>query len=335
MNINSHQHVDPIGTEHAILEILPQVDPKNMARILRYTKDKTPQHNIKNRSRTFSQFTLDDSHYPRSKTISKIFKHLKALTTLNINLNWLSFSHRGIQRLTESLKHNKNISLLHLHISRAQFQMDPFSLCQTLENSLSNLPKMRIKLSFSVRGYESEECLLSLLNNLREIRAFNSVELTFTYFHDASKLQAFTTLLAKCKYLCDISLDFKNCTLQTRTGSQNLLGDFKEIKSLKNLKILFDSCNTISYLELCLLVSAIKEIVQRSKIEITFNKCANTISVVDWWLFQRLIQNIDNSQKRIKIKFIGRKNRCPLFFIIIFLLFAVILSLLPFIPLIL
>jgi len=333
--LNSH-HVDSLSPKHAILEILPQVDPKNMAKILRYTKDKTPQHNIKYRSFTFSRFTLDDSHYPRAKIISEIFKQLKALTSLNINLNWLSFSHRGIQRLTESLKHNKNISFLHLQISRAQFKMDPFSLCQALENSLSNLPKMRIKLSFSVRGYESEECLLSLLDNLREIRAFTSVDLTFTYFNDASKLQAFTTLLAKCKYLCDISLHFKDCTLQTRTGSQNLLGDFnfKGIRSLKNLKILFEGCNRIRYPGLCLLASAIKEITKRSRIEIIFKKCTNTISVIDWWLFRRSIKNIDNSNKRIEIKFSGPKNRCPLFVILIFVLFVITLFLLPFIPVI-
>jgi len=296
--MHQNSNVDSISPQHAILEILPQV---KMDKILQYKKDKTLQQDIKNKSCISHQFSIDHLNHPCIQNLTNIFKQLKPLKYLNMNLSYLLYSHEGMQRLTESLKHNKNLSLLHLHASMTLFPISPFSLCQALNNSLADLPKLQIRLSFSVSRSDGDDYLISLLRSLSKIRSFTSIDLAFSNYSDRAKLQTLIALLMECNYLCNISLAFKSCAFQP-----DLFGDLKEIKSLKNFKILFENCR-VSSPRLRLLASVVKKLARKSNIQITFKNCDDSLSVVDWWLFRRSLKNGKNYQK-IEVKFIGGKG---------------------------
>jgi len=301
--------MNSIYPEHTILDLSRQTKTNKISKILLFISEKSPQHNLKYKFRTFQKVSLNhSSNLPLHKTITS-FKQLKTLKSVDIDLNWLFTSHQGIYILQESLKHNKNLSFLHFHPSKLPFKMDAASLRKTLKKRIATFRHMRIKLSFSASNHETEDLLTPLLKNLGKIRGLTSADLTFSDDYESLQIQKFLALLKKSKSLSNLSLNFRFCAFHEPKDWKNFFESLKEIKSLRNSNLFFDYCRYLSSPGLRLIASTVNEITEKSNIQIVFHHCVNTISRVDWWLFSWSIKK-GNRSYQAETKFIGKNEKC-------------------------
>jgi len=339
IKMKSRHPRNSIFSEHVALDIKPTRSIKTQPKITKFfpsTQEKTLFQNIKERSKTLSKSSLKfTNQYSKNFLIEKTttnFKRLKTLTRLDIDLSWISFCHKGIRRLIESLKHHKNLKLLHFYTSKSltnYLHSNILSLCKAL-NTIQGLPKLEIKLSFSASTFDSNADLATLLECFSKIRCFTSTCLTFSSFDDLSEIQKFIAILKKCNSLSKLNLGLKYCTLSPPEKFQSLVEGLKEIKPLKELRMTLDDCRKVSNSGLSLLTPTLKEIAKDMELQIIFKDCSNTISIVDWWLWKYSLRN-----NKISTKFTGKTGKYPkgVWFIVCLVLLGVVLF--PFLPLVL
>jgi len=182
------------------------------------------------------------------KTIFANLKELRSLRSLAIDLSLFPDPHKSINEFLESLKYLKNLSLLHLHFSQSENtsfpQREVSSASQKLRalskalRKISGLPKLKIKLTFSLVQTRSEEFLMSL-KKFSKLESFISVDITLNEY-DFLGIKETILSFKKSKSLSQISLTLDECIphpQDPQTGFHELKTSFKEIKSLKDLRI--------------------------------------------------------------------------------------------------
>jgi len=235
------------------------------------------------------------------------------------------------------LKHLKNLSLLHLHFSQSENTSWPqravFSAGQKLRafskalKKIPGLPKMKIKLSFSLVNAISDEFLMSL-RSLSQLENFTSVDIMLNLYRFSSVKE---TLLAfkKSKSLSQLSITLDECIPNPQDpwiGFKELQKSFKEIKSLKNLRIDLKTDCGITSSNFKGLVPIFKEIAEFVNLEMIFGTSNLSLNLA----FVKEIPNLRHRSSKINAQFPGLLRAvclqlCALF-VVIFMMFNIFKS---------
>ncbi len=220
------QHIHP---DHLILNIKSPSQPSQITRILPFKTEKRMNHIIKEKSRTFHNFSLKESPHPSSLSSCRLisnFKQLKALTCLNIDLIWLFYTQKSIIHLLfESLKHLKDLRQIHFHTDKlytAFLGRNLKPLCQAI-SEIDSFPRLKVTLSLSISNFVRKEQLSTLLNGFTKLRCLGSIHLTFSHYDDISRIQQYITLLKTSKSLSQLNLTLDTCRFDDMERLQSLL----------------------------------------------------------------------------------------------------------------
>jgi len=295
---------------------------------------------VKKRSQTLQTLSLsiDDSsedpqNIPTKKIIANL-KHLKSLRYLKIDLHWLPDHHQSLRQFLESLKHLKNLSLLRFDFDQLKTSSFPqrvvYSTGQKLQalskglKKISGLPKMKIKLSFSLLRVRNDEFLMSL-RSFSQLESFASADITLHLYH-FWRIQETILALKKSKSLSQLSLTLDDCIPDSQTGFKELQTAFKEIKPLKNLRIDLKTDCGITSSNLKELVPIFREIAQSVHLEMIFATSNFSLNLA----FLKEMPNLRDRSLAIHAQFPGLLRTlcvqlCALF-IAIFMIFNVFKS---------
>lgn len=328
--VHHHHHVNP---NHVILNITPE--PK-FTKILHYRQNKSIDQTIKEappivQSLSLNNTTQDPLTFQVSAFIAKV-KKIKSLKSLNIDLEWLSYiHHKTAHKLFEAVKHLKNPPKLNFDINKSHvifLKSRILCLWQSLK-LLQYFPEMQIKLSLKIVGLGKNENAKRLLETFSRLKGFISANLTFLYFTDISEIQELITTLKTSKSLSKLYMTLDLSTIDPHIKLQNLLECLAGIESLRDTRVYIKKCHTITYSGLQGLLSPLKEIAQKFNLEIVFDDCLNSITVIEWWSFVKALKKLSHPHT-IRAKFIGNKGRVPPFLVCaIFLLVIVFVVMFP------
>ncbi len=304
----------PADPNHITLNISPETNPSSKpSKILRFSRDRTINQALKERSRTFHQLSLNyaslDAYYVQAERVIINLKQLKSLAYLNIDLRWLTNIYKDTPRLFESLKHLKNLKVLHFHASEIYTVVHSPSLPSLCENirKLNTLLRCEIKLSLSIFKYVIPEQLKKLLESFSKLKRLSSVQITF-FNYDLPHIQQAIITFKNSKSLHNLSLLIDQCELGPPNQLQDLLGTFTSMKSLKDSKFGLKKCDDVTYLRLKELLPILKEVTRVINFELAFEKCTQSITLLEQWKFKRAVKNIKSS-KKIQANFVSEKKK--------------------------
>jgi len=210
------------------------------------------------------------------------------------------------------LKYFKNLSLLHLHFSQsenASFPQREISLASQKLRALSKnlrkisgLPKMKIKLSFSLVQTRNEEFLMSL-KRFSKLESFTSVDMALNEY-DFSGIKETILSFKKSKSLSQISMTLDECIphpQDPQTGFHELKTGFKEIKSLKDLRIDLQTDCGITSSNFKELVPIFKEIGEFVNLKMIFVTSSLSLNLA----FVKEMPSLRRKSSKINAKFPG------------------------------
>jgi len=297
----------PLNSQHVTLNIQPpQI---KMTKPLQYLLQKHVHSSVKEYSRSLhklSLLNLDKSQHSFliQKAVANL-KQTKFLSHLDIEIGSFPSTH-GLQRLVESFKHLKNLSVLHFHVVSFSNASYTISLCQSLKRLFHDLPKMQVKLTLSAA--DGDRHCGRLLQRFTKVRNFTSARLNFSKYLDSSKIEESIAIFKESKSLSDLSVTLSSCTIYPSIRLQNLFASLKFIKSLKNSRVYLKNCVSITNYGLQKILPLLKGLNNHlQNLEIVFENCGNSITRLEWWLFISSIRRLRTSCK-ISANFIGAKK---------------------------
>ena len=104
---------DDLDSDDVVLDLPPRA---KISRIIRHSRDKPIKQILQEKTRTFHTLSLSWGYMVwngESRKLVANLKHLKSLRCLNIDLDWFLSINKGLSELAESLKHLKNLSVIH------------------------------------------------------------------------------------------------------------------------------------------------------------------------------------------------------------------------------
>jgi len=275
--MSSHQPLSLHKSHDIILNIKPQ--KQTTSKVLRFKQDKKPKQALKNGFRTCHQFPfvylgILTNYLEPQKLISHL-KQLKALRYLTLDLTYLlKIPKHYIPKIFIALRYIKSLSVLRFEHKRISYLLEPnfHELYRAIPiiNSLSG-----VQVEFSLETWrmaiDEKTKLSTLLESFNKLERFTSVDKTFLRNVDIVPILEVIGTLKASKSLATFSVTFAKCRLfDSSSRLHELFLTLKEIKSLKNSKILFEECEAPRYKTLKTSISFIEEVGQKVNLRITF-----------------------------------------------------------------
>jgi len=314
---------DDLDYDHITLEIKSQT---RMSKILRHSRDKPIKQMRIERSRTFHTLSIPgvstDWNGENGKIVANL-KHLKSLRCLYIDLRWFLTLQKGYSQFAQSLKHLKNLSVIHFHVAERIAFLDKIP---QIYQSLCNVPIVsRAEVRLSFMGYYglTKRSFDQLLGAVSRFGCLTSVHLTCDRY-SFGEIHGIIALLQDYKSVSRIDITITKMISFFDSGSlQNLLFEsLKRIKSLKESRITFRDLGLLPFKELEILVPKLKEVVQFFNLEITFQMDSirfEQLTTSQWKEFLKSVQKSD-SPHRFSANYTGNLVRSFTFkhFLLIF-----------------
>jgi len=313
--MSSNLPADPnLHPNHITLNISPETTsiPKP-SKILRFSRDRTINQALKERSRTFHQLSLNyaslDAYYVQAQRVIINLRQLKSLTYLDIDLRWLTNIYKDTPRLFESLKHLKNLSVLRFHASEIYTVVHSPSLPSICDNipKLNTLLLAEIRLSLSIFKFVIPEQLKKLLGSFSKLKRLSSVQITF-FNYDLSHIQQAIITFKNTKSLHNLSLMIDQCELGPPNQLQDLIEALKSVKNLKDSKLCLKKCDDVTSIRLKELLPILKEVAKATNLELVFDQCKQNLTILERWKFKRAVKNIKAS-KKVQANFVSAKKK--------------------------
>ena len=268
-------HDDP-DSDDVALDIKSQA---KVSRILRYSRDKPFKQALREKSRVLHTLSLSCllanvslySFCSRNEEINKVVANLrclKKLRCLNIDLRWLLALKKGHAQFVESLKHLKNLSVIHFYVGdeAAYLYHIPH-----LYKSLCKAPivsKAEVRFSFTFYYGLAERSYSQLFRALSHFGCLTTVHLTL----DSYNLTEFFGMIAPLQDYKSVSRIYITITrMPTLSDAPRLLEFFREtlkhVKSLKDSRVTFGGLSRLLFTDLQALVPELKKAVQLSTLK--------------------------------------------------------------------
>jgi len=218
--------------------------------ILRYKGEKT----IKERPRTLSHLSLNSNKYLNLSEnhlhkLTANLKQLKSLTSLSIPLCYLPRTEQGIDRLISSIKHLKNLQVLHFiqpEVLEATLTNEQtLSLYKAL-NRLKSLPQLQIKVSLFSFALKFGQDSSAILSSFSQVKMPILLELSCNWDFGVKYLEEWIGWFKKSVSLEKLSIMFAKCEFENFANLQKFIESLPEIKSLKVSRFYFKDCRKSS-----------------------------------------------------------------------------------------
>ena len=306
-----HQHPPQRNTEvsHIALNI-PNSQPK-IPKTLHLLKKQgiTYDDFVRYRPRKLTEFPerlLRKTWQPyKAPTIVQNFKQIRSLRSLNIDMRYLSSYDtqifNQISQASSSFKHLEEICLNYWSQDNYPFPFN-FSL---LTNLFSKLKKLRqLKITIDMKGSFSKKALYEFIQIIQALPSLAtiSIEYSNSIYLNSSPGPLIQTLKLLPR-LGSLSLNFRFCSTDQGIPFLHLFRDCRNFKSLKSVRILFDSCSGFSggtfNKDLKELANNLSDLTYLKSWNLTFKKCSN-ISLIN---IIRMHRKIFKLQSNCRIKF--------------------------------
>jgi len=311
------KYIKPSSSYHTILHIKSLSKPKKkMNKLLQYLppKQKTTNQFCKDKSRIRHTLTLTGPF--DTKKLLPTLRHLKSLKCLNIDLDWLPETHQSMFRFFGSLNHLKNLKMINFYsiTGSVMFINEKVKILRkAIRKEIRGFYHLEVKLTLSTYALIRNEDGFKLLRVFCQLENLTSVDLTFLFDRDLSRVQDLLRTLKDCEALTKISLTLDTCgqifPLAQFNNPLLILGD---IKSLKNAKICFRKCSHLGPKGLDAFLPILKQIVKSVDVSIVFDACfLHDLYLYHWCKFVWSTWKFRASHK-IRTKLIGRTKSATL-----------------------
>lgn len=239
-------------------------------------------------------------------------------------MDWLPDTYTKLAQLFSSFKYLKNLKAIHFSTSSVSvtFLDEKLRTLRQIIRNFPNLDKIQIKLSFAISTSNTINDGRKMLRTFIQFEKLTSVNLSMIRFRNLRDVQELIPMLKNCNSLCHLSLTFDVCIFHLTSSLPTSLRTFKEIKSLRSLRIYLKKCDNITGQGFKELVPVLKALAQDINLEMIFDNCLDKIKVFEWWAFAWSLRKLKSLHK-IRVKFIGKMQgllpifgHCLLFFLV-------------------
>lgn len=299
--------------DHILLNLKP---PPKISQTCPERKQKTSHQMIKEGSKKSRRISLSSMDPPKPLQASEIrrltthIKRLKHLAEIEIDISSLPLDDPKIMpAFFNSLKHFKKTPKIHFFTSQHSISLSDrmvSSLCQAIA-SLRALPNEGIILSISLSRSYFFDSFENLLRSFARHDCLSCLHLTIpkASAFSLSELLTVISIFKNSKSLHQLDLTLDEYNFDDQRDIQEFFESFKELKSVKNLKIYFNKCS-FNYYSFRRVPALLKQINKVQNLQVLFEeKKAERLSKFEWSLFVRSLNDCTNFQK-VQAKYLGK-----------------------------